>query len=99
MVVVERLTKVAHFILVRSSYNVASVAHIYMEQVVRLHGIPKKIILDRDPVFTSSLWRSMQHEFGTQLNFSSAFHPETDGQTERVNQILEDKLRMYVMDR
>ena len=99
MVVVDKLTKVAHFIPVRSSYNVASVARIFMEQVVRLHGIPKKIISDRDPVFTSSLWRSLQRELGTQLNFSSAYHPETDGQTERVNQILEDMLRMYVMDR
>ena len=99
MVVVDRLTKVAHFIPVRSSYNVASIACIYMEQVVRLHGIPKKIISDRDLVFTSSLWRSMQCELGTQLNFSSTYHPETDGQTERVNQILEDMLRMYVMDR
>lgn len=98
-VVVDRLTKVAHFIPVRSSYNVASVAHIYMEQIVKLHGIPKQIISDRDPVSTSSLWRSMQRELGTQLNFSFAYHPGTDGKTERVNQILEDMLRMYVMDR
>lgn len=59
MVVVDRLTKVAHVIPVRSTCNAASVAHIYMEQVVKLHGIPKKIVSDRDPVFTSSLWRSM----------------------------------------
>ena len=60
MVVVDHFTKVAHFILVRSSYNAATVAKIYMEQVVKLHRIPKKIISDRDTVFTSSLWRSMQ---------------------------------------
>lgn len=99
MVVVDRLSKVAHFIPVKSSYNAASVAKVYMEHIVRVHGIPKKIISDRDPVFTSSLWRAMQRELGTQLNFSSAYHPETDGQTERVNQILEDMLRMYIMDR
>ena len=79
MVVVDRLTKVAHFTPVRSSYNAASVARIYMEQVVRLHGIPKKIIFDRDLVFTYSLWRSMQHELGMQLNFSSSYHLETNG--------------------
>ena len=79
MVVVDLFTKVAHFIPVRSSYNVATVAKIYMEQVVKLHRIPKKIISDRDPVFTSSLWRSMQQELGTQLNFSSAYLPEIDG--------------------
>ena len=56
-----------------------------MEQIVKLHGIPKKIISDRDPVFSSSLWRSMQQELGTQLNFSSAYHHEIDGQTEQVN--------------
>lgn len=65
MVVVDRLTKVAHFIPVRSSYNAEFVACIYMEQIVRLHGIPKKIISDRDPIFTSSLWRSMQCELIT----------------------------------
>ena len=69
-----------------------------MEDIVRLHGIPRRIIFDRDPVFTSALWTSLQHALGTQLNFSLAYHPQTDGQTERVNQILEDMLRMYVMD-
>ena len=69
-----------------------------MEDIVRLHGIPRRIIFDRDPVFTSALWTSLQHALGTQLNFSSAYHPQTDGQMERVNQILEDMLRMYVMN-
>ena len=59
MVVVDRLSKVAHFIPVRSSYNAATVAKVYMEQIVKLHEIPKKIISDRDPVFTLSLWKSM----------------------------------------
>lgn len=99
MVVVDQFSKVAHFIPVRSSYNAARIAKICMEQVVKLHRIPKKNISDRDPVFTSSLWRSMQQELGTQLNFSSTYHPETNGQIERVNQILEDMLRMYIMDR
>lgn len=70
-----------------------------MRDIVRLHGIPWKIISDRDPVFTSEFWTSLQHGLGAQLNFSSAYHLETDGQTERVNQVLEDMLRMYVMDR
>lgn len=98
MVTVDRLTKVAHFSPVRSSYNASSVARIFMENIVRLHGIPCRIISSRDPVFTSALWTSLQHALGTQLNFSSVYHPQTDGQTERVNQILEDMLRMYVMD-
>lgn len=74
------------------------VARVFMEDIVRLHGIPQRIIFDRDLVFTSALWTSLQQSLGTKLNFSSAYHPETDGQTERVNQVLEDMLRMYVMD-
>lgn len=65
MVVVDHFSKVTHFIPVRSSYNAATVAKIFMEQIVKLHGIPKKIISNRDPMFTSSLWRSMQRELGT----------------------------------
>ena len=59
MVVVDQFLKVAHFIPIRSSYNAAMIAKIYMEQIVKLHEIPKKIISDSDPVFTSSLWKSM----------------------------------------
>lgn len=61
-------------------------------------GVPKKIISDRDSRFTSRFWTCMQTALGTQLNLSTAYHPKTDGQTERVNQVLEDMLRMYVMD-
>lgn len=98
MVTMDRLTKVAHFSRVFPSYNASSMARIFMEDIVRLHGIPRRIISDKDLVFTSALWTSLQHALGTQFNFSSTYHPETDGQTERVNQILEDILRMYVMD-
>ena len=99
MVTIDRLTKVAHFAPIRSSYIAASVAGVFMRDIVRLHGIPRKIISDRDPVFTSAFWTSLQHDLEAQLNFSSAYHPETDGQTERVNQVLDDMLRMYGMDR
>jgi transposase InsO family protein len=63
-----------------------------------LHGIPKKIISDRDSRFTSRFWTSLQSALGTQLNLSTTYHPETYGKTERVNQVMEDMLRMYVMD-
>ena len=79
MVTVDRLTKVAHFTPIRSSYNVASMADFFMCDIVRLHGIPQKIISDRDPIFTSAFCTSLQHGLGAQLNFSSAYHPETDG--------------------
>ena len=70
----------------------------FLRDIVRLHGVPRKIISDRDSLFTSSFWRELQLALGTRLNFSTAYHPQTDGQTERVNQVLEDMLRMYVMD-
>ena len=96
---VDKLTKSAHFIPVRDTYDVADVARVFISEIIRYHGVPKKIISDRDSRFTSRFWTCMQTALGTQLNLSTAYHPETDGQTERVNQVLEDMLRMYVMDR
>eukprot|EP00253_Pinus_taeda_P014513 PITA_14513 len=96
LVVVDKLTKSAHFIPVRDTYDVADVARVFISEIIRFHGVPKKIISDRDSRFTSRFW--MQTALGTQLNLSTAYHPETNGQTERVNQVLEDMLRMYVMD-
>eukprot|EP00253_Pinus_taeda_P029424 PITA_29424 len=95
---VDKLTKSAHFIPVRDTYDVADVARVFINEIIRFHGVPKKIISNRDSRFTSRFWTCMQTTLGTQLNLSTAYHPETDGQTERVNQVLEDMLRMYVMD-
>jgi hypothetical protein len=98
LVIVDKLTKSAHFIPIRDTYDVTDVARVFVSEVIRLHGIPKKIISDRDSKFTSRFWTSLQSALGTHLNLSTAYHPETDGQTERVNQVMEDMLRMYVMD-
>ena len=92
-VVVDRLTKVAHFIPVKTTYTGATLAELYMSRIVCLHGVPKKIVSDRGTQFTSHFWQQLQEALGTHLNFSSAYHPQTDGQTERTNQILEDMLR------
>nr|AAM74314.2 Putative retroelement [Oryza sativa Japonica Group]ABB47411.1 retrotransposon protein, putative, Ty3-gypsy subclass [Oryza sativa Japonica Group] len=97
-VVVDRLTKVAHFIPVKTTYTGNKLAELYMARVVCLHGAPKKIVSDRGSQFTSKFWQKLQEEMGTRLNFSTAYHPQTDGQTERVNQILEDMLRACVLD-
>ena len=69
-----------------------------MNEIVRLHGIPILIVSDRDPRFTSRFWKELQSAFGTRLNFSTAFHPQTDGQSERVIQVLEDMVRGCVLD-
>jgi len=98
MVVVDKLTKAAHFVPVKSTHKAANIAEIYMREIARLHGIPKAIVSDRDSKFTSNFWKGLFKEFGTSLNLSTAYHPPTDGQTKRVNQVNEDMLRMYVMD-
>jgi hypothetical protein len=92
-VIVDRLTKSAHFIPVKTTYTGAALADLYMSRIVCLHGVPKKIVSDRGTQFTSRFWERVHETLGTQLNFSTAYHPQTDGQTERVNQILEDMLR------
>jgi hypothetical protein len=92
-VIVDRLTKVAHFIPVRTNYMGAKLAELYMTRIVCLHGVPKKIVSNRGSQFTSRFWKKLHESLDTQLNFSSAYHPQTDGQTERTNQVLEDMLR------
>jgi transposase InsO family protein len=92
-VIVDRLTKVAHFIPVKTTYLGAKLAELYMSQIVCMHGVPKKIMSDRGSQFTSKFWEKLHESMDTKLNFSSAYHSQTDGQTERTNQILEDMLR------
>ena len=92
-VIVDRLTKVAHFIPVKTTYSSARLAELYMSRIVCLHSIPKKIMSDRGSQFTSRFWEKLHESMDTKLNFSSAYHPQTDGQTKRTNQILEDMLR------
>jgi len=99
MVVVDKLSKATHFIPVQSTYRVVQIAHIFMQNVFKLHGLPKTIISDRDVKFTSTFWKALFTELGTQLNFNIAYHPQTDGQTERVNQVVEDMLRACVMQK
>nr|CAH65959.1 OSIGBa0113D21.4 [Oryza sativa] len=97
-VVVDRLTKVAHFIPVHTTYTGKRLAELYLARIMCFHGVPKKIVSDRGSQFTSKFWQKLQEEMGTRLNFSTAYHPQTDGQTERVNQILEDMLRACALD-
>jgi hypothetical protein len=97
MVVVEKLSKVAHFVPVKSTCKVIDIASIFMKEIFRLHGMPKEIISDRDTKFTSSFWKYLIVGFETKFLFSTTYHPQIDGQTERVNQVLEDMSRMHVM--
>jgi transposase InsO family protein len=92
-VIVDRLTKLAHFIPVKTTHSGLQLAELYMSRIVCLHGVPKKIMSDRGTQFTSKFWERMHETLDTQLHFSSAYHRQTDGQTERINQIPEDMLR------
>ncbi|GJU73898.1 retrotransposon protein, putative, ty3-gypsy subclass [Tanacetum coccineum] len=89
-VVVDRLTKSAHFLPIRKDYPVSKLAEMFQQEIVRLHGTPSAIVSDRDPRFTSRFWKGLQKAWGTRLKFSTTFHPETDGQSERTIQTLED---------
>ncbi|PKA48705.1 hypothetical protein AXF42_Ash018522 [Apostasia shenzhenica] len=97
-VIIDRLTKSAHFLPIKATDSTDKLAKIYVDQIVRLHGIPSAIVSDRDPKFTSRFWQKVHQAFGTKLKFSTAFHPQTDGQTERTIQTLEDLLRLCVLD-
>ena len=97
-VVVDRLTKSAHFLPVRTNYSLDKLAKLYIKEIVWLYGIPVSIISDKDPRFTSRFWGQLQVALGTRLNFSTTFHHQTDGQSERVIKVLEDMLRRCVID-
>ncbi|GJR31206.1 putative reverse transcriptase domain-containing protein [Tanacetum coccineum] len=97
-VIVDRLTKSAIFIPMRETDPLEKLARMYLKEVVTRHGIPVSIICDRDPRFASNFWRSLQKALGTSLDMSTAYHPQTDGQSERTIQTLEDMLRACVID-
>ena len=85
MVVVDLLTKVSHLIPVKTSYTASDIAQLFVKEIYRIHGLPKRIVSDRDAKFTSKFWTSLFQAIGTQLCFSTAYHPQTYGKIERVN--------------
>jgi hypothetical protein len=97
-VVVDHLMKSAHFISIKVKDPMDKLARLYVQNVVRLHGVPSAIISDRDSHFTSRFWQSLQREMWTKLKFSTTFHPQTDGQSERTNHIPDDMLQAYVLE-
>ncbi|GKA21543.1 reverse transcriptase domain-containing protein [Tanacetum coccineum] len=92
-VMVDRLTKSAHFLPMKKTDSIEKLAQLYLKEIVCKHSVPMSIIFDRDSLFTSRFWKSLQEAMGTQLDMSTAYHPETDGQSERTIQTLEDMLR------
>jgi transposase InsO family protein len=96
LVVVDKLTKYAHFIPLSHPFAAKTIVQIFIDNVFKLHGLPLAIITDRDRVFTSQLWQDLLKSLNVKLRFGSAYHPQTDGQSERVNQCLENYLRCMV---
>ena len=94
-VVVDRLSKMAHFIPCATTITAEEAAHLFVSHVFRLHGMPKTIVSDRDPKFTSNFWKGLMSALGCTIAMSSGYHPQTDGQTERTNRTLEEMLRAY----
>ncbi|GJZ21346.1 reverse transcriptase domain-containing protein [Tanacetum coccineum] len=97
-VIVDRLTKLAHFIPIRATDSMETLTRLYIKEIVSRHGVPISIISDRDSHFTSSIWQSLQNALGTQLDMSTTYQPKTDGQSERTIQTLEDMLRACAID-
>ncbi|GJY21425.1 reverse transcriptase domain-containing protein [Tanacetum coccineum] len=97
-VIVDRLTKSAHFLPMKKTDSMEKLTRLYLKEIVCRHGVPVLIISDRDSHFTSNFWRSLQEALGTNLDMSTAYHPQTDGQSERTIQTLEDMLRACVID-
>jgi hypothetical protein len=98
MVVVDKLIKETHYIPVKTTHKETNIVDIYMKEVARLHGVPKAIVSDKDPKFTSNFWKGFFKRFGTNSNLSTTYHLDSYGKIERTNRIIEDMLRMYVMD-
>jgi hypothetical protein len=96
LVVIDKFTKYGHFIPIKHPYTALHIAQIFMNNVYKLHCLPKTIILDRDPVFTSAVWQQLFRLSDTKPMMSSSYHPQTDGQTERLNQCVEGFLRCTV---
>ena len=97
-VIVDRLTKSAHFLPVKATYSVAKLVKLSVKHIMCLHGVPVSILSYRGSVFTSRFWQKLQEAMGTRLDLSTTFHPQTNGQSERAIQTLEDMLRMCIMD-
>ncbi|KAL8108448.1 hypothetical protein AgCh_024778 [Apium graveolens] len=97
-VIVDRLTKLAHFLPINERFSLEKLVKMYLDEILMHHGVPVSIVSDRDPRFNSRFWRQFHDHLGTKLKMSTAYHPQTDGQSERIIQMIEDILRTCALD-
>ncbi|WOG92319.1 hypothetical protein DCAR_0311582 [Daucus carota subsp. sativus] len=97
-VIIDRLTKSAHFLPINERFSMDKLIHMYLKEIVTRHGVPVSIVSDRDPRFNSRFWKQFQEHLGTRLKMSTAYHPQTDGQSKRTIQTIEDMLRSCALD-
>ena len=97
-IIVDRLTKSAHFIQVKTTYTLDQVAEIYVREIVRAHGVPNSIVSDQNSLFTSKFWKSIQHALGAKLKFSTSFYPQANGKKERKIKIVDDMSRACALE-
>ncbi|CAI7855541.1 unnamed protein product [Closterium sp. NIES-53] len=98
LVVIDKFSKMGHFISTNATATAEASARLFFDRIITIHGIPATLISDRDPKFTSKFWKELMGLLGTKLAMSSAYHPQTDGQTERLNQVVEQLLRTTCKD-
>uniref|UniRef100_A0AAV1UR81 Integrase catalytic domain-containing protein n=1 Tax=Peronospora matthiolae TaxID=2874970 RepID=A0AAV1UR81_9STRA len=96
LVFVDRFSKIVYLVAVPESITDQGCVRVFIDTIFRLHVLPRELVSDRDPRFTAEFWQSVFRALGTRLKMSTSDHPETDGQTERINRVLEEKLRGYV---
>ena len=97
--VVDRLTKYAHFMVIKKTYSVKQIAEVFCKNIYKLHGFPKIIVSDRDAKFTSNFWKELCKQVGITLNKRSTYHPQKNGQIEVVNKCVEAYLHSFVTDK
>jgi transposase InsO family protein len=98
IIIVDRLIKYSYFLVLSHPFTATDIAQLFLDNIYKLHGLPFSIMSDRDTIFTSKFWKGLMEKVGVKLNYSTIYHPQSDGETERVNQCIENHLICMVFN-